>query len=413
MREPEKLRPIQSSRQDHSAAPGSLTGAWRTLSLHHLFRDNILMDSKSEFRWLLNGQIALAEMLAAIEAARVSIRLEMYIITAGPTAERFRQALVTACQRGVTVRVLADGLGSFGLPDSYWNDLRAGGGEFRWFNPVSLMRLSIRDHRKILVCDDSVAFIGGFNIAGEYEGDGVQSGWRDLGMSIRGLLARELAEAFDEMFAGAEFKHKPFMRLRHSDRQKTIQAPEARLFLGAPGRNNPLKRSLRQDLKHASNIQIMCAYFLPPWRMRRDLGRVAQRGGRVQLILPYKTDVPFARMAAQSCYRRLLVAGVEIYEYEPQILHAKLFLMDGIAYAGSANLDSRSLNINYELLVRLTDPALTQEARELFDRDLKLCRKIELESFRRSRTVWERVMGRFAFLVLARIDPYIAMRQFE
>jgi cardiolipin synthase len=413
MREPKKLRPIQSSRQDDSAALHSLTGAWETFSLHHLLRENILMDSKSEFRWLQNGQIALAEMLAAIEAAGVSIRLEMYIITAGPTAERFRQALVTACRRGVKVRALADGLGSFGLPESYWKELRASGGEFRWFNPVSLRRLAIRDHRKMLVCDETVAFIGGFNVAGEYDGDGVNSGWRDLGMSIHGPLARELGEAFDEMFTGADYKHKPFMRLRNSDRQKAVQAPEARLLLGAPGRDNVIKRALRQDLRNARDIQIMCAYFLPPWRMRRDLIRVARRGGRVQLILPYKTDVPMARLAAQSFYRRLLTAGVEIYEYEPQILHAKLFLMDGVVCAGSANFDSRSLNSNYELLVRLTDPALVREGREIFASDLTRCRKIDLETFRRSRTVWQRIKARFAYWILARIDPYIALRQFE
>jgi cardiolipin synthase len=371
------------------------------------------MDPKSEFRWLVNGQIALAEMLLAIEAAQASIRLEMYIFTAGPTAERFRQALMKACRRGVKVQILADGLGSFSLPDSYWDDLRAGGGEFRWFNPVSLRRLSIRDHRKILVCDDALAFIGGFNIAEEYEGDGVNSGWRDLGMSVRGPLAGELAGAFDTMFAAADYKHKPFMRLRASDRQKTVHAPEARLLLGAPGRNNLIKRALRQDLERAQEVRIMCAYFLPPRRMRRDLSRVVRRGGRAILILPHKTDVPFSRLAAQSVYRRLLIAGVEIYEYEPQILHAKMFLMDGILYVGSANLDSRSLNINYELLARLTDPRLAQEARELFDGDLKHCRKIELETFRRSRTIWERFKGRFAYWILARIDPYIALRQFK
>ena len=371
------------------------------------------MDANSEFRWLHNGQLALAEMLAAIEAAQHSIRLEMYIISAGPTAERFRQAMVRACQRGVKTRVLADGLGSFGLADSYWDRLRDFGGEFRWFNPVALSRLSIRDHRKILVCDDTTAFIGGFNLAGEYEGDGVESGWRDLGMSIRGPLARQLAEAFDEMFAGANYLHKAFTGLRKSNRQKTVEAPKARLLLGAPGRNNPLKLTLRRDLKTGKDIRVMCAYFLPPWRMRRDLARAAREGGRVRLILPYKTDVPMSRLAAQSIYRRLLQAGVEIYEYEPQILHAKLFVIDGIVYVGSANLDSRSLNSNYELLVRLTDPELVREGREIFDKDLPRCRKIDFETFRKSRTLWQRVMGRLAFLLLARIDPYIAMRQFE
>lgn len=371
------------------------------------------MESKSEYRWLQNGQFALDEMLAAISAAKVSIRMEMYIFHPGPTAEQFRRELVAACRRGVKTRVLADGLGSISLPDAFWNEFRAAGGEFRWFNPINLRSMAIRDHRKILVCDDHVAFVGGFNIATEYNGDGITSGWRDLGLLIHGRLARELAEAFDEMFCCADFKHKPFTRLRVSERQRTVLATDARLLLGGPGRNNPIKRALRHDLRNAQDVRVVCAYFSPPWRMRRDLARVARRGGKVSLILPLKTDVPLSRMAAQSFYRRLLMAGVEIYEYEPQILHAKLVLIDGVVYVGSANLDSRSLNINYEVSVRLTDPALAREARAIFDGDLTRCRKIELESWRKTRTLWERLKGRFAYWVLTRLDPYIALRQLE
>jgi cardiolipin synthase len=352
-------------------------------------------------------------MLAAIEAATTSVRLEMYIFQPSPTAEQFRRALVAACRRGVKTRVLADGLGSFSLPDSFWTEFREVGGEFRWFNPISLRSMAIRDHRKIMVCDEALAFVGGFNIASVYQGDGVQSGWRDLGLAIRGPLVPGLVEAFDEMFECSEFKHKPFSRLRASHRQKTLQTPDARLLLGAPGRNNAIKRSLRLDLRDSRDVQIICAYFLPPWRMRRDLTRVARRGGRVTLILPMKTDVPLTRLAAQSFYRRLLIAGVEIYEYEPQILHAKLFLLDGIVYVGSANFDLRSLNINYEVSVRLSNPALAAEAREMFNHDLALCRKIEYESWRKTRTLWERIKGRVAYWILARIDPYIALRQFE
>ncbi len=215
------------------------------------------------------------------------------------------------------------------------------------------------------------------------------------------------------MFECADFKHKPFSQLRASRRQRTAQGPDARLLLGAPGRNNPIKRSLRLDLRDASDVRIICAYFLPPWRMRRDLTRVARRGGKVTLILPMKTDVPLSRLAAQSFYRRLLIAGVEIYEYEPQILHAKLFLLDDIVYVGSANFDLRSLNINYEVSVRLSNPDLAREAREIFDRDLSFCRKIEYESWRKTRNLWERVKGRIAYWILARIDPYIALRQLE
>jgi cardiolipin synthase len=365
----------------------------------------------AEYKWLHTGEEAIEEMLAAIAAASQSVRFEMYIFHTGPTADQFRDALVGACKRGLKVRVLLDALGSAYLTDSFWETFRGGGGEFRWFNPLSLHHIFIRDHRKMLVCDDELAFIGGFNIATEYRGDGVKVGWRDLGLRLRGSLARELAVAFDDMFSCADFKHRPFTRLRKSAQTKTISVPEAKLLLGAPGRNNPFKRALLDDLKDAREVLIISPYFVPPWKIRHTLARLARGGVKVQLILPAKCDLPVVRMAGHSFYRRLLGAGVEIHEYQPQILHAKLFIIDQIAYAGSANLDGRSLNINYELMVRLTNPAQVREAREIFGGILAHSRQIDTPAWRNSRTFIDRIKGRLAHFLLARIDSFFARRQ--
>jgi cardiolipin synthase A/B len=365
----------------------------------------------AEYEWLPTGEEALQQMLAAISEAAQSVRLEMYIFHTGPTADQFRDALVNACKRGLRVRVLVDAVGSAYLPDSFWETFRGSGGEFRWFNPLSLHRILIRDHRKMLVCDDELAFVGGFNIATEYRGDGVTAGWRDLGLKARGPLAQELSAAFDDMFVCADFKHRPFTRLRKSLRLKTVLAPEAELLLGGPGRNNPLKRALLADLKEARETLIISPYFIPPWRIRRMLMRLARSGAKVRLILPGKCDLPVMRMAAQSFYRRFLAAGVEIHEYQPQILHAKLFIIDQVAYAGSANLDARSLNINYELMVRLSNPALVKEGRGIFTGMLAHCRQINLADWRRSRTFIDRMKSRLAHLLLARLDPFLARHQ--
>jgi cardiolipin synthase len=367
----------------------------------------------AEYKWLRTGEEALEEMLAAIGVAAHSVRLEMYIFHTGPTADQFRDALVNACKRGLRVRVLVDALGSAYLPESFWETFRGSGGEFRWFNPLSLHHVFIRDHRKMLVCDDELAFIGGFNIATEYRGDGVSSGWRDLGLRVRGPLAQELAAAFDDMFACADFKHRPFTRLRKSPRSKTISLSEAKLLLGGPGRNNPLKGALQKDLTAAREVLIISPYFVPPWKIRRILMRLARNGAKVQLILPGKCDLPVMRMAAQSFYRRFLAAGVEIHEYQPQILHAKLFVIDQIVYAGSANLDRRSMSINYELMARLSDPALVQEGREIFAGILAHCQRIEMATWRRSRTFVDRIKARVAHLFLARLDPFFARWQFR
>ncbi len=120
------------------------------------------------------------------------------------SANEFRDALVRSKQgRGVRVRVLVDALGSMGLPNGFWEALRAVGGEARYFNPAAFMGFWFRNHRKLLVCDGRVAFIGGFNIAPEYEGDGIRSGWRDLGLKLEGRLAEQLASSFDTMFERA------------------------------------------------------------------------------------------------------------------------------------------------------------------------------------------------------------------
>lgn len=353
-------------------------------------------------------------MLAAIAAAKKSICLETYIYTSGALGLRFRDAMVSALERQVRVQVLIDALGSFSLSTEFWKPLLRRGGEIRWFNPLSLNRLGFRDHRKLLVCDQAVAFIGGFNIAPEYEGDGVTCGWCDIGLRLEGPLAAELAMSFADMFARAGFQHKRFARLLKSPVKKTISVPREQLLLSGPARGpSPIKQALKRDLEHARLVQIMVAYFLPTWQLRRQLARVVQKGGRVQLILAAKSDVMVSRLAAQSLYRRLLNAGIEIHEYQPQVLHAKLFVIDEIVYAGSANLDPRSLNINYELMIRFISPEIVQQARAVFTRCLGHSRMVSREQWTKEYSLWRRFKQHWAYFLLVRIDPYIAQRQWR
>jgi cardiolipin synthase len=310
--------------------------------------------------------------------------------------------------------VLVDAVGSVLLSDHFWDTLRQAGGEARTFNVIGLRRWSIRSHRKLLVCDEQIAVIGGFNISPAYEGDGVQRGWCDVGLRIEGLSAKQLASSFDEMFERADFRHKRFMRWRKFGAKKTVTLPVEQILFSGPGRGrSPFKQSLQQDLARARDVRIIAAYFLPPRRLRRALMRVARRGGRVQLVLAGKSDVPLALLAARSLYRRLLAAGVEIYEYQPQILHAKLIIVDDIVYTGSSNLDVRSLRINYELMLRLADAGVTGKARGIFDDIMKHCRRVTAEDWRRSGTFWRRLKQRWAYFLLNRVDPYVARWQWR
>jgi len=366
------------------------------------------------FRWLRTGDEAFAAMLPAIEAATTSIQFEMYIFSASAIGAQFRDAFVRACQRGARVRLLIDSFGSFTLSDSFWDPLRKAGGEVRWFNPITLRRFNIRDHRKLLVCDGRVALIGGFNVAPEWEGDGVARGWADLGLQLDGPMATELSASFDEIFTRADFKHRRFIRLRKRPAKHLAAEQGGELLLSGPGRGySPIKKALRKDMAKARAVQIIAAYFLPPRRLRQAMMRVALDGGRVQLILPGKSDVPLMQLAAHSLYQPLLRAGVEIYEYQPQILHSKLIIVDDAVYTGSSNLDTRSLNINYELALRLTDGPLLTEAREIFADYLTRSQQIHRMSWRNSRTFWNKLKERWAYFFFARLDPYVARWQLK
>ncbi len=365
------------------------------------------------FQWLPTGAEGLDAMLALISGAVRTICFEMYIFSPGELAERFRRELIAARQRGVRVQVLLDAFGSLALPKHFWSPLIRLGGELRWFNCFHAAgRYGRRNHRKLLVVDGEKAVVGGFNVAREYYGDGVSKGWRDLGLRVTGPLAAALDASFAEMFARADEPclRRRLHRLRHRP-ATTVAGERWTLLLSEPGRGHrAYKRSLLGDLAEARDVQIICAYFVPTWRLRRALMRVVRRGGRVRLILAGHSDVEAARLASRSLYSGLMKAGVEIYEYQPQVLHAKLVLIDGAVYAGSANLDARSLNINHELMIRVEDPAVSGQAREIFQHDLGLSRRIDPEKWKASRGLLRRILEKAAYFLVVRIDPHVTSR---
>lgn len=351
-------------------------------------------------------------MLPAIAAARHSIRFEMYIFRADKSGESFRAALTQAARRGVRVHILLDALGAGGLPADYWVELRKGGGEVRIFNPLSLRGFLFRDHRKILLIDDHIAFVGGFNIADEYNGDGVTHGWRDLGWELhRADAVKQLAAAFDGMFRAYDLGHQLLHRIRRPLRGAHPPAARGPVLLGGPRLlRNRFGGNLLRALRDAKNVQLISGYFVPNFRLRRALRRVARRGGTVELLLAGKSDVPIAQTAARCLYGSLLRAGVKIYEYQPQILHAKLAVVDDAVYVGSANLDIRSFGINYEVMVRVDDPQLAAEARAIFAADQRHAVAVTLPGWRHGRSWLTRLRGHWAVFFFTKIDPWLVRR---
>ena len=302
-----------------------------------------------------------------------------------------------------------DGVGSARLPDDFFGPLIAFGGEQKWFNRPRPGRWALRNHRKVLLVDQARAFVGGCNISDEYDGDGVEQGWRDGGVAVEGPLVAALTREFTAQWQRAGLPRWRLMRSGYAEAvgsRLDLQALFIRPGFGA----SPLRTSLREDLEQAQNVAITSAYFLPTHRLREQIVQADQRGARVRLLLAGKSDVRLMSLATQSLYRGLVQSGVEVFEYQPQILHAKTMVLDDIVYIGSSNLDPRSLRINFEIMLRIKDPTLAAVARAQFEADLLHSRAVRLADTTRF-SWWSRVQQRAAYFFLAKFDPWIAREQ--
>jgi cardiolipin synthase len=306
----------------------------------------------------------------------------------------------------VEVVLVLDYVGSFALPTSYFSELIELGGKVVWFNPVRWRFWIFRDHRKLVVVDDTLAFLGGCNIASEYEGDGVSAGWRDGGIAVTGPVVASLVESFEGQAARAtrwQWRRKP-------GRSGLVKSGEnVSLLLTRPGfRRSALRWALRSDLQEAQRVAITMAYFLPVGRMKRLLLRAAKQAQSFRLLLPGKSDIPLIQMATRALYGSFQHRGAQIFEYQPQVLHAKLMVIDDIVYVGSANLDPRSLAINFEIMLRIRCPLLAQQAVATFERDLTCSELVPRQSLRTPAGWWRQLKQKIARTIFTRLDPGLA-----
>jgi cardiolipin synthase len=368
----------------------------------------------STVRLLKNGREAFPAMFEALDRARTTVALEMYLVADDETGREFRSHLAGAARRGVRVMVLLDAWGSWELPDSFWDELRIAGGAVRWFHPIARGLLPFRDHRKLLLIDERVAYIGGLNIADEYyRGKGGMLPWRDNFLEISGMEVARLRRSFNRMWSRADSPFRRFfLRLRRVRAMRRIRhrSPGDILFLesGPEDPRRPVRRAYRHIIQGAvKSVDVAMGYFYPHGRMIRILKRAVKRGVRVRLLFPRKTDVQIARWAAQGLYGRLLRAGVEVWEYLPTMMHAKLAIADDTLIAGSANLDMRSGWINYELVAMVSDPVLAARVRSDFEDDLKQAVRIRLEDWKK-RPMIQKLKERISYCLLARLDILFA-----
>jgi cardiolipin synthase len=331
-------------------------------------------ESWSEESLYFDKETYFGALFEALASARHSIEMETYIFEPDPTGLRVLDALRAAARRGVRVRLVADGVGSWFWIGILREALRDSGVEFRVYHPVSLFRLAFarlnrRLHRKVCILDGKTVFMGSFNVTHRHH--------RDTGVRLIGPAVRELVEAFRILWEE-----------RFPTRKLPLHEP-ARIRLNLTRRlrirwNRELVRRIHEAKER---VWITNAYFVPPWFLLRALCSAGLRGVDVRVLLPAEPDYRFMKWLSEAYYRYLLLSGVRVFEYRARFLHAKSMLVDrGFAIVGSTNLNHRSLMHDLEVDAELEHPASLRALEEQFESDLK--NSLEIREFDPSKGGW-------------------------
>jgi cardiolipin synthase len=358
---------------------------------------------------LVEGQRRLEALIALIEGAQRSLRLLYYIYSEDEAGQRVRDALTAAVQRGLSVSLIVDGFGS-DASNEFFIPLEASGASVCRFAPRWGRRYLLRNHQKLALADESRVIIGGFNVSDDYFGIPAEDAWRDLGLLVEGAAAGRLAGYFDAL---AEWARTPGARMRSLRRiLKNWSEPEGRIrwLLGGPTRRlSPWALAVKRDMREASRLDIIAAYFAPNPAMLRRIEALPRKGGQARVLTAAKSDNNATIGAARHTYRRLLRRGVRVFEYQPTKLHTKLFVVDDAVHIGSANFDMRSLYLNLELMLRVEDRAFAEHMRAYFEGELDRSREVSREEHARAGPV-ERAKWALAYFVLAVVDYGVSRR---
>jgi cardiolipin synthase A/B len=334
-----------------------------------------------------NGDRAFPAMLAAIEHARDRIAIETYIYAKGEVGTKFTDALEAAARRGVRVHIVLDSVGSKKMSSDDEKRLKAAGVKIRWVNPLlsfQIEEVNYRTHRKALVVDGDVAFVGGMGIADQWARDEKDFPmWRDTMVEIHGPAVDDVEAAFNQNWIVVAGEVEPVV--------EPASAPAS-----GPGRTivvwsspqtgaNELKILYLLAIAAARHsIDIESPYLIVDESSRWSLEEARRRGVRVRMLVEGdKTDAKSVKYASRGDYEWMLEDGMEVAEYQPTMLHTKALVVDGVlSIVGSANFDNRSLELNDELNVAVFDRGLAARLTQDFDADLKKSKRLDLETWR-------------------------------
>jgi cardiolipin synthase len=343
--------------------------------------------SGDAYKALRNGVQTFPAMLRAIDNAKQRISFETYIYSDGEVAAAFTKAFVAAARRGVTVQLVLDSMGASDSSREQIRQLEEAGCHIGWFNPVlhfSLEEINYRTHRKILVVDGEVAFVGGIGQADHWLGDADSpKHWRDTQFEVRGPAVDNIEAGFHENWIETGGVVEPIVQPTAGP--KAGDARSIVVWSSPEGGANALKLMYLLAIGAArKTLDIQSPYLITDESTMWSLLEARKRGVRVRLLSEGdSTDAKPVKFAARADYETLLEHGIEVYEYQPTMMHVKALVVDGaISIVGSANFDNRSLELNDELNAVVASRTVASELTGDFERDLTRSKRASLEEWR-------------------------------
>ncbi|MEE8599991.1 phospholipase D-like domain-containing protein [Euzebya tangerina] len=350
----------------------------------------------NEVEVLRNGEQIFPAMLEAIRSAERTVDLLTYVYWTGDIAQEIAHTLAEQARKGLRVRVILDWQGSWAMDNALADEMVEAGCLVERFRESDERptRLHHRTHRKLLVCDESVAFTGGVGIAEEWEGDARNpEEWRETHFRVTGPAVRPMVSSFIEHWV--ECGHPSFSDDDHFPDLEPAGSTSLMVLRGSSGPFwHDIGLAMDVLLRGAQDtINLTTAYFAPGERMLGLLAEAVGRGVTVRVLLPGShMDRRVVQLASADEYEQLLDAGVEVWHYEQTMLHAKIVTVDGhLCLFGSANVDERSMRHNEELAVVGFDTALCDTLDEHFEADLEVSEQIDLERWR-DRPAWRKLV---------------------
>ncbi len=332
---------------------------------------------------LNDGEEIFPAMLRAIRQARQTINFETYVFRRSDIAQEFVEALAERARAGVQVKMIVDAVGALGAGE-YFAPLRAAGVQLEVYHPIlsDLMRVNYQTHRKLLIADGRLGFIGGVGIGDEWRRPSPKAnGWRELHYQIEGPVVAQLQAAFHTNWFSAH--HEVILGPGYFPALPQVGPARAGVFFSAPQRGR-YAVGLMYHLAIAGarkSLLIENPYFVPDRALTDALCAAAQRGVKVQVIMAGRhIDFSAVRLASRKRWPRLCAAGVELYEFRGTMMHSKLLVVDGLFVSvGSANFDPRSLALNDEANLNVLDRDFAEKQTQIFRRDLEHSRPVTLK----------------------------------